>query len=98
VVNRAIDLHRLTHVPALFEEEEPAETAVDRIVGRFPALREVYKAIGRLAAQDVNVLICGGSGSSGFAGAGQGQFLGSLATGGCCSRRSPRRFLGLQAH
>ena len=33
------------------------------IVGRCPAMREVYKAIGRVAAQDVPVLITGESGT-----------------------------------
>src|SRR5947209_4561088 len=45
-----------------------AETAADpdvdgAIVGACPAMREVYKAIGRVAAQDVPVLITGESGT-----------------------------------
>src|SRR5207248_481719 len=35
----------------------------DRIVGRCPAMQEVYKAIGRLAAQEVTVLVLGESGT-----------------------------------
>jgi two-component system nitrogen regulation response regulator GlnG len=64
VVGRAINLSRLRHVPALFEEEAgPPDAAVDRIVGRCPAMQEVYKAIGRVAPQDMTVLILGESGT-----------------------------------
>jgi two-component system nitrogen regulation response regulator GlnG len=63
VVNRAVDLRRLTHVPAVFEEAASADAAVDRIVGQAPAMQEVYKAIGRIAPQDVTVLILGESGT-----------------------------------
>jgi two-component system nitrogen regulation response regulator GlnG len=64
VVARALELSRLNHVPALFEEEEPpGGVAVDRIVGHSPAMQEVYKAIGRIAALDVPVLITGASGT-----------------------------------
>jgi two-component system nitrogen regulation response regulator GlnG len=63
VVSRAIDQRRLTRVPAIFQEAEPADASVDRIVGRAPAMQEVYKAIGRIAPQDVTVLILGESGT-----------------------------------
>jgi two-component system nitrogen regulation response regulator GlnG len=63
VVNRAIDQRRLTRVPAVFQEAEPADASVDRIVGHAPAMQEVYKAIGRIAPQDVTVLIQGESGT-----------------------------------
>jgi two-component system nitrogen regulation response regulator GlnG len=64
VVARAVELSRLRHVPALFEEEElPADRAVDRIVGRSSAMHEVYKAIGRAAPLDVPLLIVGESGT-----------------------------------
>jgi two-component system nitrogen regulation response regulator GlnG len=64
VVARAVELSRLRHVPALFDEEEPpTDRAVDRIVGRSPAMHEVYKAIGRAAPLDVPVLIVGESGT-----------------------------------
>lgn len=63
VVERAVELSRLSRVPALLDHEAPAETAGDRIVGRSPAMQEVYKAIGRVAPQDVTVLILGESGT-----------------------------------
>jgi two-component system nitrogen regulation response regulator GlnG len=41
----------------------PAEDSGDRIVGRSAIMQEMCKAIGRIAAQDVNVLILGESGT-----------------------------------
>jgi len=43
------------------EGEEPE--GPDVLVGRCPAIQEVYKAVGRVAPQDVNVLILGESGT-----------------------------------
>jgi two-component system nitrogen regulation response regulator GlnG len=64
VVAKAIELSRLRRVPAVFEEEaQPADRAVDRIVGRSPDMQEVYKTIGRAAPLDVPVLIVGESGT-----------------------------------
>jgi len=63
VVSRALDLRRLAHVPAVFQEADPADASVDLIVGRAPAMQDVYKAIGRIAPQDVTVLILGESGT-----------------------------------
>src|SRR5215469_10785942 len=62
VVQRALELSRFRHVPAVFEEAEAADSS-DRIVGRSAAMQEVYKAIGRVAGQDVTVLITGESGT-----------------------------------
>lgn len=63
VVAKAIELSRLRQVPAVFDDEPAPVTEVDRIVGRSPAMHEVYKAIGRVAPLDVNVLIVGESGT-----------------------------------
>jgi two-component system nitrogen regulation response regulator GlnG len=64
VVNRAVDLSRLRHVPAVYDDDDDdANAAADRIVGRSAAMQEVYKAIGRIAPQDVTVLIQGESGT-----------------------------------
>ena len=49
--------------PAVVVEAHPAEDGGDGIIGRCPAMIEVYKAIGRVAAQDVPVLITGESGT-----------------------------------
>src|SRR5437868_8313984 len=44
VVAQALELSRLRHVPAVFEEPSPADAAADHIVGRSAAMHEVYKA------------------------------------------------------
>jgi two-component system nitrogen regulation response regulator GlnG len=62
VVGHALELSRLRHVPAVLEGEPSSESG-DRIVGRSPAMQEVYKAIGRVASRDVTVLITGESGT-----------------------------------
>jgi two-component system nitrogen regulation response regulator GlnG len=62
VVQRALELSRFRHVPAIFDEAVSAENA-ERIVGRSLAMQEVYKAIGRVASSDVTVLITGESGT-----------------------------------
>jgi two-component system nitrogen regulation response regulator GlnG len=63
VVEKALEVSRLSHVPAVISEEEPADSSADRIVGNAPGMQEVYKAIGRVAPQDVTVLILGESGT-----------------------------------
>src|SRR5579871_2077852 len=63
VVAKAVELSRLRHVPAVFEEDRAANGSVDPIVGRSPAMQQVYKAIGRVAPLDVTVLITGESGT-----------------------------------
>jgi two-component system nitrogen regulation response regulator GlnG len=59
VVERAFEAARLMHVPPVL----PAEDRGDRIVGRSPVMQEMCKVIGRIAPQDVNVLIQGESGT-----------------------------------
>jgi DNA-binding NtrC family response regulator len=63
VVGQALELSRLAREPALVSETPPDEDRGDAIIGRCPAMLEVYKAIGRVAAQDVPVLITGESGT-----------------------------------
>ncbi len=58
VLERAVESARLMRVPAVL----PAEVASDRNVGRSPVMQEMCKAIGRIAPQEVNVLILGESG------------------------------------
>src|SRR5262249_22850766 len=52
VVAKAVELSRLRHVPAVFEESPLPDTAADRIVGRSAAMQEVYKTLGRLAGRN----------------------------------------------
>jgi DNA-binding NtrC family response regulator len=63
VVGEAVEVARRMREPALVAETA-AEADVDgAIIGACPAMREVYKAIGRVAAQSVPVLITGESGT-----------------------------------
>ncbi|HVC96801.1 MAG TPA: sigma-54 dependent transcriptional regulator [Pirellulales bacterium] len=64
VVQKALVVSRLSHVPAVFDAEmEETDRPTDRIVGRAASMQEVYKSIGRVAPQDVTVLILGESGT-----------------------------------
>ena len=63
IVERAVAISRLMHVPAVVAAEDTVDDRSDAIVGRCPAMQDVYKAIGRVAAQDVPVLITGESGT-----------------------------------
>jgi two-component system nitrogen regulation response regulator GlnG len=63
VVAQALELGRLMREPAVVAETPPAEHRGDAIIGRCPGMAEVYKAIGRVAAQNVIVLIAGESGT-----------------------------------
>src|SRR5262245_63534729 len=49
--------------PAVVAETPPDDDRGDAIIGCCPAMREVYKAIGRAAGQNVTVLIRGESGT-----------------------------------
>jgi DNA-binding NtrC family response regulator len=63
VVSQALELGRLMRTPAVVAETSADEIEGDAIIGRCPAMREVYKAIGRVADQTVIVLITGESGT-----------------------------------
>lgn len=62
VVNRAFEISRLSRIPARTPDEPPQEGA-DVIIGRCPPMQEIYKSIGRMAPQDVTVLILGETGT-----------------------------------
>ena len=63
VVGEALEVARRMREPAVVAETRPDPDVEGAIVGSCPAMREVYKAIGRVAAQDVPVLITGESGT-----------------------------------
>jgi two-component system nitrogen regulation response regulator GlnG len=63
VVGEALEVSRRMREPAVLAETAPDPDAEGAIVGSCPAMREVYKAIGRVAAQNVPVLITGESGT-----------------------------------
>jgi DNA-binding NtrC family response regulator len=62
VVGEALEVARRMREPAVFTTA-PDPDVDGVIVGSCPAMREVYKAIGRVAAQNVPVLITGESGT-----------------------------------
>jgi DNA-binding NtrC family response regulator len=63
VVGEALEVARRMRQPAVLAETAADPDVDGAIVGACPAMREVYKAIGRVAAQDVPVLITGESGT-----------------------------------
>ena len=63
VVGEALEVARRMRQPAVVYESAADSDVDGAIVGTCPAMREVYKAIGRVAAQDVPVLITGESGT-----------------------------------
>jgi two-component system nitrogen regulation response regulator GlnG len=63
VVGEAVEVVRRMREPAVLAETAADPDVEGAIVGACPAMREVYKAIGRVAAQDVPVLITGESGT-----------------------------------
>jgi two-component system nitrogen regulation response regulator GlnG len=63
LVDRALRSSRLMRVPAAIAEQEPASESADLLVGRCAPMQAVYKSIGRVARQDVTVLIRGESGT-----------------------------------
>ncbi len=65
VVERALEVRRMVNSPVAIASE-PGREDTDRgdvIIGRSPAMQEVYKAIGLVASQHVTVLIRGESGT-----------------------------------
>lgn len=64
VVRRAFELSRLSRIPAVLDAVETSdEDSGDHVVGRSLAMLDIYKAIGRIAPQDVTVLLLGESGT-----------------------------------
>jgi two-component system nitrogen regulation response regulator GlnG len=63
LVTQAAATRRLMTIPAVVSELEPTPADADVLIGRCPAMQEVYKAIGRVALQDVTVLVLGESGT-----------------------------------
>jgi two-component system nitrogen regulation response regulator GlnG len=63
VVSEAIEVSRRMREPAVLADAAADPDVDGAIIGSCPAMREVYKAIGRVAAQNVPVLITGESGT-----------------------------------
>ena len=62
-IDRAFALSRMMHVPAVLPESGIVDDRADAIIRRCPAMSEVYKAIGRVAGQEVTVFITGETGT-----------------------------------
>jgi two-component system nitrogen regulation response regulator GlnG len=63
LVQRAFEISQLMHVSPFPAPNQQAPVSSDILVGHGPAMQTVYKAIGRVAPQDVTVLILGESGT-----------------------------------
>jgi DNA-binding NtrC family response regulator len=61
LLDKAFNLSRMVRVQPILADEQ--DTAAVAIVGRCRAMKEVYKAIGRVASQNLNVLLLGESGT-----------------------------------
>ncbi len=67
IIEDAAETSRMTRVPAIVpndpSDEQPYDSSSDLLIGSCPAMQEVYRSIGRVASQDVTVLILGESGT-----------------------------------
>jgi two-component system nitrogen regulation response regulator GlnG len=63
VAGEALEVARRMRQPAVLAPDPADADAEGAIIGSCAAMREVYKAVGRVAAQDVPVLITGESGT-----------------------------------
>jgi two-component system nitrogen regulation response regulator GlnG len=63
IVRQAIESSRLMRTPTLLGNEGVSTSEGDILHGRCSAMQEVYKSIGRVACQNVTVLILGESGT-----------------------------------
>jgi two-component system nitrogen regulation response regulator GlnG len=63
VVGQAFEISRLMHARTIVEEGDAPEDKPDRLIGHSPAMQAICKQIGRVAPQQVNVLILGDSGT-----------------------------------
>lgn len=61
LLDKAFNLSRMVRVQPVLADED--DTVADAIVGRCHAMKEVYKAIGRVASQNLTVLLQGESGT-----------------------------------
>ncbi|HUR55553.1 MAG TPA: sigma-54 dependent transcriptional regulator [Gemmataceae bacterium] len=63
LIDRATQSAKLMRTPATVPGLDTAASPGDLLIGKCPAMQEVYKAVGRVAQQDVTVLILGESGT-----------------------------------
>ena len=63
VVEQALKISQLMHVPAAVDTPQQVADTSDRLIGSGPAMQSICKQIGRIAPQSVNVLVLGESGT-----------------------------------
>jgi DNA-binding NtrC family response regulator len=63
IVEQALAISRLMHVPAVVAGDETVDERADVIIARCPPMQEVVKAVGRVADKDVTVLLTGATGT-----------------------------------
>jgi two-component system response regulator AtoC len=63
LVHSAIHSSQLMRMPAVLPAESISSVTGDQLIGQCPAMQELYKGIGRVAAQDVTALLLGESGT-----------------------------------
>jgi two-component system nitrogen regulation response regulator GlnG len=63
VVRQALEVRKWMNVPVRIQTSSEGDATNDVLLGNSPPMQEVYKAIGRVAPQDITVLIRGESGS-----------------------------------
>lgn len=63
IMEHALQVRQLMHVPVNLAADGDIKANGDSLVGRTQQMQEVYKAIGRVASQNVTVLIRGESGT-----------------------------------
>ncbi len=63
LVESAAETSRLMRTPTKLPTDEKSDSSGDTLIGQCPAMQEVYRAIGRVASQNVTVLILGESGT-----------------------------------
>lgn len=62
-ITRALEIRRFAAEPVALNPESPLDEEGDAMIGQCLAMQDVYKSIGRVAAQSVSVLVRGESGT-----------------------------------
>ncbi len=63
VIGQALKISRLMRLPTVVDSNDLRNETAERLIGTSPAMQPICKQIGRVAPQDVNVLILGESGT-----------------------------------
>jgi two-component system nitrogen regulation response regulator GlnG len=63
LVRQALEIRRLRSVPVELDAQTPGAGNADLMIGNSSQMLEVYKTVGRVASQDIPVLILGESGT-----------------------------------